>query len=106
MTVYSRQVSLPSGYSDGAGGFIPPVVTSLFPARDGAATVRLNTGSTYVVIGGPGAGEQNWSLPPNVEYVLTVPANEELWALFPSSTSATSPIYANVNVFIINEVPH
>src|SRR5882757_734055 len=104
MAVYSQTVSLPGGYSDGSGGSIPAALTSLFPSRDAAATVRLRTSSIYVTIGGPGAGNQAWTLPANVEYVLTVPPNEELFAVFPSSTSNTTPDHAYVTVLVINEV--
>jgi len=99
MAVYSASVSIPSGYDTG-GNYVPPEVTELFPPKECAVTVRLRTTSTSVQIGGPGTGNQNWPLPANVEYVLTLAPNEVLVGLFNGSTSNPTPLIANVAVLV------
>lgn len=99
MSVFSSTVSVPSGYDTG-GTYVPPAITQLFPPKECAVTVRLRTSATAVQIGAPGSGNQNWPLPANQEYVLTLAANEELVGLYNGSTSSPTPLIANVAVLV------
>lgn len=99
MAVQTYVVSLAGGHSDGSGDPVPPVPVLLFPAKDCATTVRLHA-YNGVAIGGPGDGNQLWPLP-NAEYVLRLPANEELWVKSTEGTSDVIPTYSEVVAMVI-----
>lgn len=87
MSIYSATVSI--------SGQTP---TLLFPPRDCESTVYILPG-TEIRIGDANVDNASWTVPVNVEKVLVLPANEELYVWSPSGPGPFS-----VRVLVITKV--